>query len=50
VEAIANLPIANLPIAGASGVSDVPGVKVVGAVIGALLVLAAIRGMFGKRK
>jgi hypothetical protein len=28
---------------------DVPGVRVVGAVLGVLLLLAAIRGMFGRR-
>jgi hypothetical protein len=29
---------------------DVPGVRVVGAILGILLIVAAIRAMFGKRK
>jgi hypothetical protein len=29
---------------------DVPGVRVVGAVLGILLIMAAIRAMFGRRK
>jgi hypothetical protein len=29
---------------------DVPGVRVVGAVLGILLIAAAIRSMFGRRK
>lgn len=28
--------------------SDIPGVRVIGAVLGALLLVAAIRAMFGK--
>lgn len=30
--------------------ADIPGVRLVGAVVGTLLVLAAIRAMFGRRK
>jgi hypothetical protein len=29
---------------------DVPGVRIVGAILGILLIYAAIRAMFGKRK
>lgn len=29
---------------------DIPGVKLVGLAVGILLIVAAIRGMFGKRK
>jgi hypothetical protein len=29
---------------------DVPGVRVIGAILGILLIVAAIRAMFGRRK
>jgi hypothetical protein len=34
----------------ADGGSDIPGVVLVGAVLGALLLIAAIRAMFGPRR
>jgi hypothetical protein len=33
----------------ASAATDIPGVKLLGVVIGGLLLIAAIRAMFGKR-
>jgi hypothetical protein len=34
----------------ASGASDAPGVKLLALVMGSLLIVAAIRAMFGKKK
>jgi hypothetical protein len=34
----------------ATAATDVPGVKLLGVVLGGLLLIAAIRAMFGKRK
>jgi hypothetical protein len=32
------------------GATDIPGVRLVGIIVGALLLIAAVRAMFGKRK
>ncbi|MFC8845445.1 MULTISPECIES: hypothetical protein [unclassified Micromonospora] len=37
------------PLADATGVADVPGVRLLGLIVGGLLLLAAIRAMFGRR-
>jgi hypothetical protein len=34
----------------AEGAGDAPGVKLLAIAVGVLLIIAAIRGMFGKRK
>ncbi|MEH1166092.1 MULTISPECIES: hypothetical protein [unclassified Micromonospora] len=36
-------------LADATSPADIPGVRLLGLVVGALLLLAAIRAMFGKR-
>lgn len=38
-----------LPLADATSPADVPGVRLLGVVVGGLLLLAAIRAMFGRR-
>ncbi|MEU8330715.1 hypothetical protein [Micromonospora sp. NPDC048839] len=37
------------PLADATSPADIPGVRLLGLVVGALLLLAAIRAMFGRR-
>jgi hypothetical protein len=37
------------PVVGASGWAGEPGIRIVGAILGILLVVGAIRAMFGKR-
>ncbi|MEU4552187.1 hypothetical protein [Micromonospora violae] len=38
-----------VPLADATSAADIPGVRLLGLVVGALLLLAAIRAMFGRR-
>jgi hypothetical protein len=38
------------PLAADRDWTEIPGIRLVGAVLGTLLVLAAIRAMFGRRK
>jgi hypothetical protein len=39
----------DLPLADATSPADIPGVRLLGLVVGGLLLLAAIRAMFGRR-
>ncbi len=39
-----------LPLAAPNGATDLPGVRLLGLVLGALLIYAAIRAMFGRRR
>ncbi|EEP74467.1 hypothetical protein MCAG_04794 [Micromonospora sp. ATCC 39149] len=44
---VPNMPVP--PLADATSAADVPGVRLLGLVVGGLLLLAAIRAMFGRR-
>jgi hypothetical protein len=41
------MPVA--PLADATSAADIPGVRLLGLVVGGLLLLAAIKAMFGRR-
>jgi hypothetical protein len=39
-----------LPLAALHGATDLPGIKLLGLVVGILLIYAAIRAMFGRKR